>query len=73
MDIADYNVEELIKENKQFLKKNKIITSLQERFKSDRGDVSTINVNKVALSSGDDKKIQTLDCLKLSLMKRVKA
>ena len=40
---------------------NKIILKSQRRFKSDYHEVHTDEVNKITLSSNDDKILQTLD------------
>ena len=40
---------------------NKIILKSQQRFKSDYYNVYTEQINKVALSSNDDKRLQTFD------------
>ena len=45
---------------KDSLFNNKTILKLQLRFKSDHHDVYTEEVNKIALSSNDDKRLQTL-------------
>ena len=53
---------ELMFENyKDSLLNNKIILKSQQRFKSDHHRVYTEEVNKIALSSNDDKRIQTFD------------
>ena len=41
--------------------KNKVLYRSQQRFSSDHHKVYTDEVNKIALSSNDDKKIQTFD------------
>ena len=41
--------------------KNEIILKSQQRFKSERHDVYTEEVNKIALSSNDNKRLQTFD------------
>ena len=41
--------------------KNKVLYRSQQRFRSDHHKVYTEEVNKIALSSNDDKKIQTFD------------
>ena len=41
--------------------KNKVLYRSQQRFRSDNHKVYTEEVNKIALSSNDDKRIQTLD------------
>ena len=40
---------------------NEIILKPQQRFKSEKHDVYTEEVNKIALSSNDDKILQTFD------------
>ena len=41
--------------------KNKILYRSQQRFRSDHHKVYTEEINKIALSSNDDKRIQTFD------------
>ena len=41
--------------------KNKVLYRSQQRFRSDHHKVYTEEVNKIALSSNDDKRIQTFD------------
>ena len=40
---------------------HKIILKSQQKFKSDHHNVYTEQINKIALSSNDDKKLQTFD------------
>ena len=49
---------------KDCLFNNKNIYRSQERFKSYNHDVYTEEVNKIALSSNDDKRLQTFDRIK---------
>ena len=46
---------------KDSLFNNKTILKLQLRFKNDRHNVYTEEVNKIALSSNDNKRLQTFD------------
>ena len=46
---------------KDCLLKNEIILKSQQRFKSEAHNVHTEEVNKIALSSNDDKRLQTFD------------
>ena len=46
---------------KDWLLNDKIILKSQQRFKSDHHNVYTEEVNKIALSSNDDKRLQTHD------------
>ena len=53
---------ELMFENyKDSLFNDKIILQSQQRFKSDHNKVYTEEINKIALSSNDDKRLQTFD------------
>ena len=49
------------KDYKDCLFNNKIILKSQQRFKSDHHNIYTIEINKIALSSNDDKRLQTFD------------
>ena len=46
---------------KESLFSDKVILKSQQRFRSDHHEVYTEEVNKIALSSNDDKRIQTSD------------
>ena len=46
---------------KESVFKNKIIMRSQLRFKSDDHNVYTVEINKIAISSNDDKRLQTID------------
>ena len=47
--------------NKDCLLNNEIILKSQQRFKSERHDVYTKEINKIALSSNEDERLQTFD------------
>ena len=51
----------MFKSYKDLLFNNKTILKSQLRFKSDHHNVYTEEVNKIALSSDDDKRLQTFD------------
>ena len=53
-DILENNYDEIVKNNKLMLK-------TQERFKSESHIMVTEHAHKIALSSNDDKKIQSID------------
>ena len=56
---------ELMFENyKDCLFHDKIILKSQQRFKSNHHNVYTEEINKIALSSNDDKRLQTSDRIK---------
>ena len=47
----------MVKNYKDCLFNNKIILKLQQRFKSDYHNAYTEQINKIALSSNDDKRL----------------
>ena len=49
------------KDYKDCLLKNEVVLKPQQRFKSERRNVYTEEINKVTLSSNDDKRLQTSD------------
>ena len=51
----------MFKNYKDSLFNDEIILKSQQRFKSDHHKVYTEEVNKIALSSNDDKRLQTFD------------
>ena len=55
--------EGLRENHKEFLKNSRIILRLQLRFKSEKYNVYTTEINKITLSANDDKKIQLLDSI----------
>ena len=50
-----------VKNYKACLFNNKVILKLQQRFKSDHHNVYTEQIDKIALSSNDDKRLKTID------------
>ena len=46
---------------KDCLLNDKVVLKSKQRFKNERHDVYTENVNKIALSSNDDKRLLTFD------------
>ena len=53
--------EECVIKRRDCLFYDKIILKRQQRFKSDHREVYKEEVNKIALSSNDDKRLQTFD------------
>ena len=54
----------MFKNYKDCLFNDKIMLKSQQRFKSDHHNVYTEEINKIALSSNDDKRLQTSDRIK---------
>ena len=48
---------------KEFIKTNKSILEIQQRFKSERHNVFSEEINKIALNSNDDKRMQPIDLI----------
>ena len=46
-----------------FLKNNKLILVTQQRFKSERHNVFTKDINKIALTSNDDERMKSIDSI----------
>ena len=51
------------KNHKQFTRNNRSILKTQQRLKSERHNVCNKEVNKTALSSTDDKRMQSIDSI----------
>ena len=47
-----------------FIRNKKSILTTQQRFKSERHDVFTEEIIKIALSSNDEKRMQSIDLIK---------
>ena len=48
---------------KEFIRNIKSILKIQQRFKSERHNVFIEEINKIALSSNDDKRMQSIDSI----------
>ena len=48
---------------KKLIRNNKSILKIQQRFKSKKHKVFTEEINKIALSSNDDKRMQSIDSI----------
>ena len=59
--------------HKEFIRKNKLILKTQQRIESEKHNVFTEEINKIALSSNDDKKIQSIDSIEAHAYGRSKA
>ena len=57
------DINSLKKDHEEFIKNNKLILKTQQRFKSEKHNVFTEEVNKIALSTNDDKRMQSIDSI----------
>ena len=57
------DVNSLKEDHKEFIKNNRLILKTQQRFISEKHNVYTEEINKIALSSNDDKRIQSIDSI----------
>ena len=51
------------RKHKKSISNNKLILKTQQRFKSEKHNVFTGEINKIALSSNDNKKVQSIDSI----------
>ena len=51
------------KKHKEFIKNSKLIWKTKQRFKNERYNVFTEEINKTALRSNDDKMMQSIDLI----------
>ena len=51
------------KGNKEFIKTNRLILKAEQRFRSEKHNVFTEEINKIALSLYDDKRMQSIDLI----------
>ena len=56
-------MDSLKKGNKEFIKTNKLILKSEQRFRSEKHNVFTEEINKIALSLYDDKRMQSIDLI----------
>ena len=52
--------------HKDFVRKIKLILKTQQRFKSERHNVFTVEINKISLNSNDEKRMQSTDSVEIS-------
>ena len=57
------DVDTLNGDKKEFIKNNKLILKTKQRFRSEKHNVYTEEINKVVLSSNDDKRMQSIDSI----------
>ena len=53
----------LNKDHKEFIKNNKLILKTQQRFKRERHNVFTKEINNIALSTNGDKRMHSIDSI----------
>ena len=58
------NIDSLKKDKKEFIQNNKLVLKAQQRLRSERHNVFTEEVNKIALRSNDDKRMESIDLIK---------
>ena len=55
------------------MKNNELILKAQQRFKSERDNVFTEEINKIALSWNDDKRMQPIDLVETCIRNEEKS
>ena len=61
------NVDSLKKDQKKFIKNKKLILQIQLRRQSERHNVFSEKINKTALSSNDDKRMQSIYSIEINV------
>ena len=59
----EIDIDILKKDHKEFIRNNKLILKTQQRFKSERHNTFTEEINKIALSSNDNKRMQSINSI----------
>ena len=57
------NINSLQKGHKEFIKNNELILKTRQKSMSERHNIFTEEINKFALSSNDDKRMQSIDSI----------
>ena len=57
------DTDSLKKDHKEYIRNNQLVLKTQERFKSERHNVFTEESNKIALSSNDEERMQSIDLI----------
>ena len=55
------DADSLIENHKEFIKNNKLLLKLQQSFRDEKHDVFTGEVNKIALSANNEKRIKSIN------------
>ena len=61
------NVDSLKEDKKKFIKNKKLILQIQQRRQSERHNVFSEKINKTALRSNDDKRMQSIDSIEINV------
>ena len=54
-------MDSLWENQKELIKNNKLILKSEQRFRTEKHNMFTEEINKIALSSNEDKRIQSID------------
>ena len=58
-------MDSLKEDHKEFKKDNKLILKTEQRFKSEKHNAFTEEISNIALSSNDDKRMQSVDSIEI--------
>ena len=72
LEKSNIDVDSIRENHKEFIKNNKSILKIQQRFKSERHNASTGETNQIALSSNDDKRMQLIDSIETYAYRAIK-
>ena len=57
------DIDSIKQDHKEFIRNNKLILKIQQRFNSERYNVFTPKINNIFLSSNADKRMQSIDLI----------
>ena len=57
------DVDSLKEDHKEFIQNNKLMLKTQQRFRAERNNIFTKEIDKIALSASYDKSIQSIDSI----------
>ena len=65
LEINKFDIDSTNKNHKEFIKSNKLILKTPQRFKSERYNLFTEEINKITLCSNDDKKSRSINLIEI--------
>ena len=71
LEVNKTDVDSIKEDEKEFIKNNKLILKTQQRFRSENHNVFTEDINKIALSSNDDKRMQSIGLIEIYAHRKI--
>ena len=71
LEVNKTDVDTIKEDEKEFIKNNKLILKTHQRFRSENHSVFTEDINKIALSSNDDKRMQSIGLIEIYAHRKI--